>query len=281
MLLGDGAMGTELQARGLALGECPELWNVSRPDAVEGIHRDYLSAGADVVLTNTFGGSCFKLAKFGLGERVSELNEAAARIARTSAGTDRFVLGDVGPTGELMAPLGLHEAVEFEDAFAGQIEALVRGGVDGIIIETMTAIEEVEAALRAARKVELPVLVSMQFKRDANGVGLHTMMGVDVPTFAARVSGLGASALGGNCSSPDEILDVIGLLTQETNLPGFAEPNAGVPELVDGETVFKLNPTEYADAVNGLIEKGVRLLGGCCGTTPEHIRVLAERIRRA
>ena len=281
MLLGDGAMGTELQARGLEVGECLELWNVEHADVVESIHRDYVEAGADLVLTNSFGATSFKLSKFGFEGRVGELNEAAARVARAAAGAERIVLGDVGPTGELMAPLGLHDADAFEAAFAKQIEALVRGGVDGIILETMTAIEEVEAAVKAARSVtDMPVLTSMQFKRDADGVSLHTMMGVDVPSYAKRALEWGVEVVGGNCSTPEELLDVVRLLKETVEVPVFAEPNAGVPELIGGKTVFKLGPVEYADAVAGLVEAGVSLLGGCCGTTPEHIRVLAERLGR-
>lgn len=281
LLICDGAMGTELQAHGLQASGCPELWNLSHPDAVEAIHRAYCAAGADVILTNSFGGSRFKLEKFNLERQVSELNEAAACVARRAAGADQFVLGDVGPTGELMAPLGVREPGEFEAVFAEQVEGLVRGGVDGIIIETMTAVEEAQAAVRAARSVtDLPVLVSMQFKRDADGAGLHTMMGVDVPMFVRSFAELGVDALGGNCSSPGELADVVKQLREETSLPILAEPNAGVPQLINWKTVFPLGPNDFAEAVVELVRNGVSLLGGCCGTTPEHIRVLASRFRR-
>jgi len=275
-------MGTQLHALGLEASECPESWNLSHPDRVESVHRAYLDAGADVIITNTLGGTRLKLEKYHLASQLIPINESAARIARSAAGPDRFVLGDLGPTGELIAPLGLRRLIEFENAFAEQIRPLLSGGVDGIIIETMTAIEETEAALRAARALtNLPVLVSMQFKRDADGLGLHTMMGVDVPTFAARCASLGADALGGNCSSPEELLDVIGILKQETDLPLFAEPNAGMPQLINWKTVFALDPERFALAAIDITKNGANIIGGCCGTTPQHIRTLIRRIRPA
>lgn len=279
LLICDGAMGTELYARGLAPGENPELWNVSHPERVLDIHRSYLAAGARVVLTNTFGASRFKLEKYGLESRVTELNRAAARVARQACRAGDFVLGDVGPTGELMLPLGTHDRREFVEVFAEQVRALADGGVDGIIIETMTALEEMEAAVEAVRRVaKLPVLCSMQFRRDADGKSLHTMMGVDAPCMAERLQALGADGIGTNCAAPDEIADVLRILLEHSDVPLVAEPNAGVPELVGGKTVFKLGPQEFAEAVAPLARAGVRLLGGCCGTTPAHIRALAAKV---
>lgn len=270
----DGAMGTELLARGLAPGACPELWNVERPEVVRQIHRDYLDAGADVIETNTFGGNRRKLASYGLGDRAYELSRAGVEIARQVAG-ERLVAASLGPTGALFAPFG---DLSFDDAyeiFREQALAFRDGGADLICVETMMDLQEARAAVLASLENSgLPVVVTMSF--DSSG---RTMMGVDAAKAAAELSNLGVTALGANCSTgPLEMVNVIKRMREVTELPIMAQPNAGVPLLVGDRTEYPEDPRHMADMSLKLIEAGASIIGGCCGTTPEHIREIAARI---
>jgi 5-methyltetrahydrofolate--homocysteine methyltransferase len=278
VLLMDGAYGTELQHRGLEPGGCGECWNVDRPDAVRSIHRAYADAGAEVLLTNTFGGSRIALDRHGAGDRVAELNRAAARLARELAGGDRWVLGDMGPIGGFLEPLGEHTVAEVETAFREQAEALIEGGADGVLIETMTALDELSAAIRAAREAGAPfVIASLAF--DATRVGPRTMMGVSPEEAAAAAVEEGADALGANCGSGLDLggyADIIRRYRSAVpDLPLLCRPNAGTPRRVGSEIVYDLGPEAMAAGAGGLVEAGVRVLGGCCGTSPEHIARLA------
>jgi len=277
----DGAMGTELDRRGMPPGYCHELWNAEQPEKVREIHRAYIDAGSDAVLTNTFGGSRLKLAAYDLADRAHELSARAAEIARLEAGDDHFVLGDIGPTGLFMEPLGTTSYNEFYEAFAEQVEAFVAGGVDAVIVQTMSAVEEVVAAVRAAKATcSLPVLALMGFKRDADGKGFHTIMGVDIERAANELSEAGADVLGTNCwNSLGEMCEIVRRMKRFTEKPLAAEPNAGQPRLVEGKTVFDETPETMADGVEELVGAGARIIGGCCGTTPEHIRLMALRAR--
>lgn len=278
----DGAMGTELDRRGMPAGYCPELWNVEQPEKVREIHRAYIDAGSDALLTNTFGGNRLKLAAYDLADRASELNARAAEIARLEAGDDRFVLGDVGPTGLFMEPVGTTSYDEFYEAFAEQVEALVAGGADAVIVETMSAVEEAVAAVRAAKAARsLPVLALMGFNRDADGEGFHTIMGVDIETAVNKLSEAGADCVGTNCwNALGEMCEIVRRIRRFTEKPIVAEPNAGQPKLVDGKTVFDETPEMMAHGVEELVGAGARIIGGCCGTTPEHIRLMASRARQ-
>jgi len=278
----DGAMGTELDRRGMPAGYCPELWNVEQPEKVREIHRAYIDAGSDAVLTNTFGGNRLKLAAYELADRAHELNVRAAEIARWEAGDDHFVLGDIGPTGLFMEPLGTTSYNEFYEAFAEQVEAFVAGGADAVIVETMSAVEEAVAAVRAAKAAcSLPVLALMGFNRDADGEGFHTIMGVDIERAVNELSEAGADAVGTNCwNPPGEMCEIVRRIRQFTDKPVVAEPNAGQPKLVDGKTVFDETPEAMADGVEELVGAGSRIIGGCCGTTPEHIRLMVSRARQ-
>jgi 5-methyltetrahydrofolate--homocysteine methyltransferase len=278
----DGAMGTELDRRGMPAGYCHELWNVERPETVREIQRGYIEAGADALLTNTFGGSRLKLAAYHLSDRAYEFSLRGTEIARLEAGDDHYVLGDIGPTGLFMEPLGTTSRDEFHEAFAEQVAAFVEGGADGVIVETMSAIEEAVAAVRAAKETSsLPVLGMMGFKRDADGQGFHSVMGVDIKTAVDELSKAGADVIGTNCWNPlSEICEIIRRMRPLTQKPLAAEPNAGQPRLVNGKTVFDESPEKMADGMEELVTAGARIIGGCCGTTAEHLRLMVSRIRQ-
>jgi 5-methyltetrahydrofolate--homocysteine methyltransferase len=279
VVLLDGAMGTELQAAGMPVGTAPEVWAAEHADVLSGVHRAYVAAGAQAILTCTFGGSRWKLALGGAAERVGELNRRLAEIAREAA-DGALVLGDIGPTGQMVAPLGTHERGEFVEVFAEQAAALAEGGVDAILIETMTDLTEATAAVEAAKRTALPVLASMSFAPDADGGGYHTVMGVEPAAAARALAEAGADAVGTNCGvGIEDVVRIVTALRAATELPILAEPNAGMPKLVDGKTVFEQTPEAMAAHVEALVAAGARIVGGCCGTTPRHIRAFAERIK--
>lgn len=281
VVVADGAMGTELARHGLPAGTAPEVWNLDRPEAVEAVGRAYVEAGAEILLTNTLGGSRWKLAQAGLEKRAAEVNEQAARIARRAAGGRALVFASVGPTGDFLAPLGTRGEAEFVECFAEQIGGAVAGGVQGVAIETMTALEEALAALKAARQVsDVPVVVSLTFDRGSKGFA--TMMGVTPERAVAELEAAGADIVGSNCGNGTEgMVEVARLLGTASAKPLWIKPNAGMPELVDGATVFRETPEAMASRVPALVQAGARVIGGCCGTTPEHIRRIAEAVRRA
>ena len=276
----DGAMGTQLMAHDVKGNN--ELWGAEHPVELAAIHRAYIDAGATAIITNSFGGSRLKLTKAHLGDRVEELNSRLAEIAVQAAGDDAFVLGDVGPTGEFIEPVGTMTADEMTDVFREQIRALVAGGVDGIIIETMMDPNEAACAVRAAKDVapDLPVLASMTFEK--NPRGFRTMMGT-TPELAAQIlTEAGADVIGANCGgiTPEQFVDLLGELRQGTDRPLLAEPNAGLPEIEDGKTVFREVPDTFARLAPKYRELGAAAIGGCCGTTPEHIRAANSALTR-
>ena len=267
----DGGMGSLLQARGLRPGESPEIFGLAHPDAVQAIHREYAASGAEVVTTNTFGASKFKLPA---GVSVREANARLAAMARATVGDGVFVAGSVGPTGTMIAPLGPTPFREVVAALREQIQGLVDGGVDLILAETQFDLAEARAVVVAAREVtDLPVGVSMTFE---DGVSLT---GTTPEVFAHTMNAMGVDLLGSNCSAgPEALVAVARRLLQVAAMPVLIEPNAGLPELVDGATVFRLAPGPFADALAPLVEEGVLVLGGCCGTTPAHIQSLARAL---
>jgi 5-methyltetrahydrofolate--homocysteine methyltransferase len=282
ILICDGAMGTLLQARGLQPGECPELWCVERPDDVRDVHRAYRAAGSDIAECNSFGGSRYKLRHYGLEGRATEINRAAAAVARDVAGTTQHVLGSVGPTGEFMEPYGSETEQAFVDAFVEQIAALRDGGADAVILETMTGVEEVAAAIRAARDVgDLAVLASFTFAPQAGG-GYATMMGVTPEQAAERAVTAGADVVGANCGTgPGPMVEVIRRMRAAVSgVPILAMPNAGMPVLEEGRTVFRETPQQMADSARRLVEAGATIIGGCCGTTAAHIRAMREAVKK-
>ena len=266
-VLGDGAMGTMLQLAGLTDG-APERWNVERPEVVLAIHRAYVEAGSDFISTNTFGGTRNRLQLDGLGERVAELNEAGARLAREAAG-ERLVAGSMGPTGELMEPLGLLTPDGARESFTEQARALKAGGVDFALIETMSALEEAQAAVAGARDAGLPVAVTMSF--DTN---FHTMMGVKPARAVATLAGWGVRLIGANCGNgPAEISRIMAEMAQAQPEGVFlmAKSNAGMPRWKDDRITYGGTPEVMAEYARSMLALGVRVIGGCCGSAPEHV----------
>jgi methionine synthase I (cobalamin-dependent) len=288
VLVLDGAMGTQLIARGVDVGTCNDNLNIESPDIVSDVHRAYLQAGSDAVITNTFGANGYVLARHGLADQVATINERGAQIARQAAGEQKYVLGDIGPSGDFLEPLGPVKAAELRDTFARQAEALLAGGVDGLLIETMTALDEAAIAVEAVKSVsgDLPVLASMSF--DKAGDAFKTMMGIGVEDAAARLVSLGADAVGFNCgtASLDEYVELAENLVSAVRASSddviiFAEPNAGRPELVEERAVYKVTPDEFAAAAEKIHLAGVSMIGGCCGTSPAHIEAVAKRMKKA
>ncbi len=279
----DGAMGTQLMAEGIEPGSCFDAVNLHSPRIVETIHRRYFEAGCDAVLTNTFGANAVTLARHGMTNHVSEINRMAAEIARNAAGADRYVLGDIGPSGDFLEPVGSLQPKTLHAAFAEQARGLVAGGVDGIIIETMTALDEMLVAIQAVQSVcHLPILCS--FAYDSAPEGFRTMMGVMPETVVSKISGMGVCALGFNCGTLTmegyvSLTEQLSGLLRGTGMALLAEPNAGRPELTDGKAVYRLTPAEYAAAVVQICKAGATILGGCCGTSPLHIAAMVNAVR--
>ena len=286
LLVVDGAMGTMLQSAGLGVGECPELWNIDRPDTVRQIHEAYLNAGADVILTNTFGGSPKKLALFGLAQRAVAINRAGAQLAvqaRKACGKEgsALIFGSVGPTGELLQPLGTATLQSLIDQFAVQIEALVEGGVDAIIVETMISPEEAIAVARAGKAVResLPIVVNLTYEPTPRGP--RTMMGTSPERFIQMLTeqGVNVDAVGTNCGTgADDMAPVVSALRDCTDLPIVAYPNAGMPRMQNGVAVYDESPEVFSEKAAKLVDAGATMVGGCCGTTPKHIQHLCRRL---
>ncbi len=280
ILVSDGAWGTFLQQKGLVPGQCPEEWNISRPEDVLDIAKSYIAVGADMVETNSFGGSRFKLAKYGFEDKVFEFNKAAAEISRKAAGPDRFVLGSVGPTGKLLM---MEEVTEEElyDAFREQSMALEAGGVNAIMIETMTDLDEARIAVKAAKEnTNCEVFCTMTFEKIIGG-GFRTMMGISPTEMAEILVEAGADLIGTNCGNGME--DMIGMVKEirvaNPLIPVLVHANAGMPQFKDGKTTFPESPGEMASRVKAIIAAGANIVGGCCGTTPEHIRKIGESVK--
>jgi 5-methyltetrahydrofolate--homocysteine methyltransferase len=284
VLVADGAMGTQLQRAGLPIGAGGERWNVDQPDRVLAIHAAYREAGSDIVLTNTFGATRWILERHGLAGRLAELNRAAARIARQAAGPHHFVLGDLGPTGELLEPLGPVSRAELKADATARCQALLEEGIDGVICETLTAADEAAAAVEAALEAGAPlVIASFAFDRRPNG-RVRTMMGVAPAEAAARARAAGAALVGANCGTNLNVGDfaaLAGELAAASGLPVMIQPNAGQPRLEDGRAVYDMSSGEFAHGMEEVLRAGARIVGGCCGTGPEHIRELRALVDRS
>ena len=272
LLIADGGWGTELIKQGLKPSEVAERWNIDRPEEVRSVAASYVKAGADIILTNTFGGSPLKLSKAGLEDRMAEMNRSGAEISKEAAGQNAFVFGSMGPTGELMAPFGKATEAEMVKCFTKQAIALAAGGVDGIVIETMMDLAEAKAALRAVREsASLPVVVSLTFNKHRSGYA--TLMGVRPEQAAMELERAGADIVGANCGTGiDDMIEVARLMRLATPLPIWCKPNAGLPEFMDGITVYHETPERMASQLRAMVEAGASIVGGCCGTTPRHIQ---------
>ena len=279
ILVSDGAWGTFLHAKGLKPGQCPELWNIEHADEVFDIAKSYIDAGADMVETNSFGGSSFKLIHYGLADRASELNQAAAAISRRAAG-DKFVLGSVGPTGKILM-MGEVTPEEVYESFKEQVIALEKGGADAIIIETFTDIDEARLAIKAAKEnTSIEVICTMTFERTVDGE-YRSMMGVSPTEMMQELVPEGVDIIGANCGNGIEgmIRIVKEIRLCNAVIPVLIHANAGMPVYNDGKTVFPETPEQTASYVKAIIDAGVNIIGGCCGTTPEHIRQIARVVR--
>ena len=273
----DGAMGTMLQAGGLKPGACPELMNIEHPDVVKSIHEAYIKAGSTIIETNTFGASTIKLEHYGLADRMTELNTAAVKIAKSVAGERAKVAGSMGPTGRFIQPLG---DLDFEAAyqvFYEQSQALAAAGVDYFIIETCIDIQEMRAALLAAKEAapKIPVICQLSYSEDG-----RTVTGTDPQSAAVILAAMGADIIGVNCSlGPEQLVPIVKTLAENCQVPISVQPNAGMPYLDNGETKFPMGAVEFGTWGRKLVEAGASFLGGCCGTTPEHIKELAKNVK--
>lgn len=286
LFLLDGAMGTELIARGIEPGKCNDYLNIEQPDIIFDIHHSYFEAGSDAVIANTFGANKYALSRHGFVEETIKINKAGVQIARDAAGENKYVLGDIGPSGDFLEPLGPLKAQDLKDAYVQQANALLEGGVDGFIIETMTAIEEAAVAIEAVKSIggDLPVFASMSF--DKAGEDFKTMMGVDVEAAVTKIVLLGVDAVGFNCGTlsldgyielAEKYVSAVQALSADVII--YAEPNAGRPELVEEKAVYKVSPEDFAEIVEKIHAAGVNIVGGCCGTSPAHIRATAEKLK--
>jgi 5-methyltetrahydrofolate--homocysteine methyltransferase len=274
-LVGDGAMGTMLMARGLEPGGCPERWNLDRPEVLEEIARLYCEAGAELVETNTFGGSPLKLAMYGLDTQTEEINAAAVAAVRRAVGDRAFVSGSCGPTGRMLLPYGDLTPEIMAAAFERQTGALIEAGVDLICVETMTDLAEARLAVEAARRQSstIPICATMTFDPTPNG--FFTVMGTSIEQAVIGLSEAGADIIGSNCGNGiDNMVSIAEAFRRFTNLPLIIQPNAGLPEIVEGTLRYGETPEFMAERTRKLLDLGVNIVGGCCGTTPEHIAAI-------
>ena len=276
-LITDGATGTQLQARGLEPGECPDSWNLSHAAVVEAVARGHVEAGSQIILTNTFRANRLALAGHGLADKVEEINRRGVQIARRAAAGQATVFGSMGPSGRMLMTGEVGEE-ELRSAFAEQARILAEAGVEGLAIETMTDLAEAKLALAAARQTGLLVVISMVF--DSGKERDRTMMGVTPEQAAEELTAAGADVIGSNCGRTiQSFVPLCRRLRSATDRPIWIKPNAGLPEWVEEKLVYPTAPREFAGAVPALVEAGASFLGGCCGTTPEFIKAIKEEIQ--
>jgi len=279
-LLFDGAMGTMLMKAGQGSLKTPILLNLDEPQLVEDIHRQYYDAGADAVITNTFGGSPLKLSADGLQDQMDELNREAVRLTRQACPEGKFVAGDIGPSGKMMQPLGEIAPQDMQENFFSQAEALIDAGVDLIIIETMYSLEEALAAVQGVRKAgDILLLVSMTYTKNKNG--FFTVMGEDISRCVSELEEAGADMMGANCTlNSTDTIDLTRDLRAATDRPLLIQPNAGKPVTTKGVTYYEQTPAEFAADAAEIRAAGADMIGGCCGTTPEFIAAVKEELAK-
>lgn len=282
-MLCDGGMGTQLMALGLRPGECGELWNVERPRDVESIHRAYAQAGCELITTNTFGATTYALQRHGLADRAAEVNELGVRLLRRAVGGSAYLLGDIGPFGDFLEPMGETTEAELREIFLEQATSLKRGGADAIIIETMSDLNEMRIAIEAAKTVaDWLVFATYAFNKPVDG-DFRTMTGATVGEAMQTAKNAGADVIGANCGTSMDLDDYVllaeKLITAAGAWPVIVQPNAGSPELVDGQMCHRATPADMAALVPRLLDAGVHVIGGCCGTTPAHLAAMKEAMQ--
>jgi len=280
VLISDGAWGTFLHKLGLEVGDCPEIWNLTHREEVRSIAESYIDAGADMVLTNSFGAHPIKLEHYGLQDLAFEINKAAAEISREAAGDDHFVLGSIGPSGAILVMDEVSPETLY-DGFRVQVEALSQGGADAICVETMSAIDEACLAVRAAKEfTDLEVVCTFTYAKTVHGY-YRTMMGVSPEEMVRTVKEAGADIVGANCGMGfEQMIEIVQAIREaDPSTPVLVHANAGIPVIKDAKTVFPETPEMMAARVQDLIRAGANIIGGCCGTTPEHIRAFVREIR--
>ncbi|NQT89741.1 MAG: homocysteine S-methyltransferase family protein [Candidatus Omnitrophica bacterium] len=279
VLVCDGATGTMLIENGMPEGVCPEEWAIKNRLVLSKLHKAYVGAGADMITSNTFGANAIKLRRFNLQKQAVDINKRAVEIAKDAAGGKAYVLGDVGPTGEYLKPAGDLESDEMLEVFIEQIKALESAGVDAIIIETMSDAEELKRAIMAAKEsTGLPLIASMTFQKTGEK-GFRTTSGVTIPQFVDESLLAGCDVIGTNCSlTISDMVDVVSGMRNLGTAFLLAQPNAGMPKLVGERTVYEQSADEFKESVPALIKAGANIIGGCCGTTPEHTRAIKTTI---
>ncbi|HLH57426.1 MAG TPA: homocysteine S-methyltransferase family protein [Verrucomicrobiae bacterium] len=273
----DGAWGTQLQAEGLSLGECPDVWNISNPQKVFTVAHSYVDAGSQVILTNTFGANGVRLAEQGIAEKAQEINRRGVEISREASGGRAKVFASIGPSGKLLLT-GDTSAKELESAFAEQAEALAQAGAHGLVIETMSDLDEALLAVRAAQATGLPVVASMVF--DSGKARDRTLMGQAPEQIATALAAAGADVIGANCGQGIAgFIHICKRLRSATDRPIWIKPNAGLPSVVEGKAIYSVTAAEFSSFVPALIEAGASFIGGCCGTSPEFISAMVSKLR--
>ena len=277
ILVCDGAMGSMLIERGMPEGSCPDFWGIKKHKVLSSIHKAYVDAGADMIITNTFGANRIKLSKFKLEKRTEEINKRATEIAKKAAGDKAYVLGDIGPSGEYLKPAGSLKQQELLDAFTEQVNALKEAGADAIILETISDLEELKTAIMAVKEnTDLPLIANMTFQR-TESKGFRTTSGISIPQFVNDALMAGCDVIGANCTvSAKDMVELIAEMKPLSTSFLIAEPNAGMPKLIGDKTTYEETPEDFAVFVPALIKAGANIIGGCCGTTPEHIRKIKE-----
>ena len=271
----DGATGTNLQKAGMGTSICPEQWILEHPDVMRQLQRDYVEAGTDILYAPTFTGSRIKLAEYGLEDQLADINTRLVRLSKEAAGGRALVAGDLTMTGRQLYPLGSMQFEELADVYKEQAKVLSEAGVDLFVVETMMSLQETRAAVLAIQETcSLPIMASLTFEADQ-----RTLFGTDPETAVVVLQSLGVDAVGLNCSTgPLEMIEIVEKMRAYANIPILAKPNAGLPELENGQTVYKSTPDEFAEAVRQLAQAGASIVGGCCGTTPAHIKAVKEAV---